>query len=165
MNKYSFYFKLAAVLVLHDLAANALILTKRSNALKIHPAEVCFPGGGWQPGDKNLYATALREVEEEIGIPSSRIQCKKSLKPEFTLSGYCIFPWFCTIDSLMPFYIDNNEVAEIISLPLEEVLEPENYQAIEVRRQGKGITTIQYIASAHLIWGATARIMKQLSRK
>ena len=62
----------SAVLVLHELATDSLVLTKRSNKLRHHPGEICFPGGIWENQDENLYATALRELNEELGIEAKQ---------------------------------------------------------------------------------------------
>lgn len=152
----------AAVVVLHELSTDSLVLTQRSKTLRAHPGEICFPGGRWQVGDKSLYDTALRELEEELGIISSRIQLQKSMRPEQTLTGFIIHPWFASIDKLFPYQADRNEVDEVFFLPLSEVVKKANYREIQISRSGFTITTYQFIASGHYVWGATARIMMQL---
>lgn len=154
--------KEAAVMVLHDLSNDTLILTQRSKSLRSHPGEICFPGGSWQEGDENLYETALRELEEELGILSSRVQVQKTMAVERTVTGYIIHPWLASIESLSPYQADIREVSEVFSLPMSEVIKESNYQEIIVRRFGLNIKSYQYKASTHLVWGATARIMMQL---
>ncbi|MDI9818903.1 MULTISPECIES: CoA pyrophosphatase [unclassified Legionella] len=155
--------KEAAVLVLHDLSSDTLILTQRSLNLKNHPGEVCFPGGRWQQGDEDLLATALRELEEELAIEPSRVQLQKSLTPEHSLTGFTIYPWLASIASLIPYYPDSNEVANVFSLPINEVKNPSYYQETLITRYGFNFKSCQYIASPYFIWGVTARIMRQLS--
>ena len=154
--------KKAAVFVLHDLSNDSLILTQRSTGLRAHPGEIGFPGGSWQEGDKSLYETALRELQEELGILPTRVQLEKAMKPERTLTGYLIYPWFASIESLIPYLADSAEVSEVFSLPMSEVQKASNYREIVVPRFGLEIPSYQFIASTHFVWGATARIMMQL---
>ncbi|ARG97639.1 NUDIX hydrolase [Legionella micdadei] len=152
----------AAVVVLHELSSDSLVLTQRSHTLRNHPGEICFPGGRWQVGDKNLYDTALRELQEELGIAPERIALQMELRPERTLSGYLIHPWLATIENLSPYHADKNEVAEVYYLPMGEIIKASNYQKIQVSRFGFTFTTYRFVASRHYVWGATARIMMQL---
>lgn len=154
--------KKSAVIVLYERTTDALILTKRSKQLRNHPGEVCFPGGGWEGGDENLYATALRELEEELGISPSRVQLERAMDPETTLSGYVIHPWLASIETLVPYHADCEEVSEVFSLPMKEVVLASNYQELLVNRYELKIKSYQYTASSHFVWGATARIMMQL---
>ncbi|MCP0912864.1 MULTISPECIES: NUDIX hydrolase [Legionella] len=155
--------RIASVIVLQDEAAASLVLTKRSANLRMHPGEICFPGGLWEPQDQNLWITALRELQEELGIAASRVRLLKELPLERTLSGTAIHPWLGSISALEPYLINENEVSEVIFLPIQDVLNPKNYQEIEIARFGQRLTCCQYTASSeHFIWGATARIMKQL---
>ncbi len=157
--------KEAAVIVLHELSTDSLILTLRSTELREHPGEVCFPGGRWQPGDENLYATALRELQEELGIISSRVQLQGAMQLERTLTGFIIHPWLASIETLSPYQLNNGEVLEVFSLPMQEVIKIANYQEALVHRLGKTILSDQFTASPRFIWGATARIMKQLCKR
>lgn len=157
--------KNAAVILLHEISTDSLILTQRSDHLKNHPGEICFPGGRWQRDDQSFYKTALREVNEELGIEASRITLLKAMKPERTLTGYIIYPWLASIISLKPYFIDNNEVADVFKLPMLAVTQETNYQEIGVERFGIKIKSIQYKASPYFIWGATARIMMQLTER
>jgi 8-oxo-dGTP pyrophosphatase MutT (NUDIX family) len=154
----------AAVIVLHEKETDSLILTERSCHLRDHPGEICFPGGRWEEGDNTLYDTALRELQEELGIDSVRVQLQKLLKTEQTLSGYLIHPWLAFIDTISPYQINPLEVTNILRLPMSEVYKRANYQQIRVQRQGLEIVTYQFLAEHHVVWGATARIMMQLSR-
>ncbi|MBA3535493.1 MAG: CoA pyrophosphatase [Tatlockia sp.] len=161
MNKLSAP-KEAAVIVLHELVSDSLILTQRSLGLRNHPGELCFPGGSWQEGDKDFYATALRELQEELGIAPSRVNLKQALEPERTLTGYMIYPWFASITNISPFQIDSEEVSELVRLPMTEVIKASNYKEISVSRFGLSIQTYQFRAKEYYVWGATARIMMQL---
>ncbi|GGI76121.1 NUDIX hydrolase [Legionella impletisoli] len=152
----------SAVILLHELKTDSLILTKRNESLRNHPGEFCFPGGMRDLKDQDLWSTALREVHEELGIDSSRIACVKALKPEYTLLGKIIYPWLATISALQPYVMNKHEVSDVISLPMKEVSCRNNYKELCIEKANKKIITCQYTAYPHLVWGATARIMQQL---
>ena len=152
----------AAVVVLHESASDSLVLTQRSHTLRNHPGEICFPGGRWQVGDRTLCDTALRELQEELGVSPARIVLQKALRTERTLSGYLIHPWFATIENLSPYHADRNEVVEVYYLPMSEIIKASNYEKIQISRFGLNFTTYRFVASSHYVWGATARIMMQL---
>ncbi len=161
MDKISIH-KEGAVIVLRELSSDSLILTKRGTTMRYHPGEVCFPGGSWQEGDKDFYATALRELHEELGIQSSRVKLEKALDPEQTLGGYIIYPCLANIKKLIPYQLESHEVAEVFLLPMVEVINPSNYKEIKFERSGVSVKTYQFTASEFYVWGATARIMRQL---
>lgn len=153
----------AGVIVLYERSTECLILNKRSEHLRTHPGEVCFPGGIWEEGDKDLYATALRELDEELGISSERITLIRELAVERTLLGSIIHPWFASIDFLEPFQINNNEVASVLHIPMTLVMNLKNYKDIWVERRGIKFKSCQFIGHEEYIWGATARIMRRLT--
>lgn len=153
----------SSVIVLHDLFKNSLILTKRSEQLRNHPGEVCFPGGFQEVTDQNLYSTALREVDEELGITSDRITLIRELEVEKTLQGLIIHPWFASIKNVFPYTMNLQEVSELIFVPMDLVNNPQNYKELRLEKDGRRIMTCQFIANKELIWGATARIMRQLA--
>lgn len=154
--------KESAVVVIHEQATDSLILTRRTAHLREHPGEVCFPGGRWEPGDNDFWATALRELYEELGIDAARVQLVKKLEPEQTLRGSIIYPWLATISTLEPYVSNTYEVAEVLTLPMQAVNTISNYQDMVINRSGRLVTTCQFTASGNLVWGATARIMKQV---
>lgn len=153
---------LAAVMVLYEVDSSSLILTQRNAQLKNHPGEICFPGGRWQASDVDLYTTALRELQEELGIDASRIYFEKALEEVRTLTGFIIKPWFGRIKALDPYQLDCQEVDSVFRIPIKEARVPENYQQIMVERNGIKFQSYQYMDETRFIWGATARIMMQL---
>ncbi|MDP3268956.1 MAG: CoA pyrophosphatase [Legionella sp.] len=153
----------SAVLVLHELLTDSLILTKRSEQLRHHPGELCFPGGVSDPEDATLYETALRELHEELGISSSRIHFIKAMDVEHTLMGLTIHPWYATIDQIEPYVLNNDEVTSIISIPINLVLDISNYKEVIIERYGYKFSSCEFTPTKNLVWGATARIMKQLA--
>lgn len=153
----------SAVILLRDESTDSLILTKRSSQLKNHPGEISFPGGFWEIGDISYYHTALRELQEELGIRSDRVQLIKAMSTEMTLLGTTIHPWLAAIESLEPYVINKDEVDSILSVPYTLVKQTQNYKKIRLERNGITYVSIQFIPFDGQIWGATARIMKQLA--
>jgi 8-oxo-dGTP pyrophosphatase MutT (NUDIX family) len=154
----------AAVIVLYDRSADALILTKRSNNLRSHPGEVCFPGGAWEEGDQDLYATALRELHEEVGITADRVTFIEELKIQQTLLGSVIHPWLGSVESVIPYQLNPNEVTRLILIPISLVLSPQNYRDIIVERGKFRFKSCEFAFDDDWVWGATAKIMKQLTK-
>ncbi|EHL30152.1 NUDIX hydrolase [Legionella drancourtii] len=152
----------AAVMVLCERETNSLILTKRSDHLRAHPGEVCFPGGTWEEGDRDLYATALRELHEELGIPSERVHFIRALKIQQTLLGSVIHPWLASIESVNPYYLNSDEVSRLILVPLPLVQSAANYKDIIVERGKFRYKSCEFVFNDDWVWGATAKIMKQL---
>lgn len=152
----------SAVMVLYERDSNSLVLTKRSEHLRAHPGEICFPGGTWEAGDANLYATALRELHEELGIASERVTLIKELTTQNTLLGSIIHPWYASIESIQPYYLNSDEVTRLILLPMDLVRAAKNYKEIQVQRGGFQFKSCEFIFNGDWIWGATAKIMKQL---
>lgn len=155
----------ASVIVLHERATDSLILTKRTDQLRAHPGDVCFPGGRRDASDTSLYDTALRELYEELGIHSSRVQLEKKLTMESTLTGYQIQPWYARIDSLVPFTINSTEVAQVLRIAMSDVCNKASYRQILVQKPGIAVKSWQFIHSTDFIWGATVRIMMQFCGK
>lgn len=153
----------SSVLVLRELCSDSLILTKRNENLRSHPGEICFPGGLQEPGDEDLYATALRELHEELGIASERLTLIKELPQEKTLLGVIINPWLANIESITPYKLNAYEVVKLVSVPLPLVMDPNNYREFTVTHLGKPFQTWQFTPSEEVIWGATARIMRHLA--
>lgn len=154
----------SAVIVLYEKLTDSLILTKRSELLRAHPGEVCFPGGGWEEGDENLYATALRELHEELGITAERVTLIKELKTQKTLLGRIIHPWFASVESINPYQLNTEEVIRLIAIPMPLVQEVQNYKDIIVERDGYRFKSCEFAFDGDWVWGATAKIMRQLAQ-
>lgn len=153
----------SSVMVLHEMATDSLVLTKRNSQLRHHPGEICFPGGKRDTNDKSLYATALRELYEELGITADRVTLVKELQIERTLLGAVIQPWLASIQSIKPYHLNIHEVATLVFIPMSLVIDPNNYRDLVVERGGIKFKSCEFIPNDELVWGATARIMRQLT--
>jgi 8-oxo-dGTP pyrophosphatase MutT (NUDIX family) len=137
-----------------------VFLTKRSSTLKSHRGEISFPGGRYIESDGTLLATALRETEEEIGIVFTPEQVVGNLRAVRTMtSNHFIVPFIALQDSLPEHRIAASEVEAVINAPLLETLatiEPDTEHYLLAK------DAFKFTYNDNVIWGATARIMKQL---
>jgi 8-oxo-dGTP pyrophosphatase MutT (NUDIX family) len=153
----------AAVLVPLFLSAGELhiVFTKRREDLRRHPGEISFPGGRRDPSDADLIETALREAEEEIGLPPQNVQIAGALQPTPTIAtGYAVYPFVGKLERAHVWQPSPREVAEVIVLAVNDL--QAGYARRRLLRRGVPIRTDTYLVGDHLIWGATARIVSDL---
>jgi 8-oxo-dGTP pyrophosphatase MutT (NUDIX family) len=137
------------------------VFTKRREDLRRHPGEISFPGGRYDEGESDLRATALREADEEIGLPPDAVEIAGALQPTPTIAtGYAVYPFVGLIEPGRIWTLSAREVAEVIELPLGALLR--GYGRRRLVRRGLPIRTDTYLVGDHLIWGATARILSDL---
>ncbi len=137
------------------------VFTRRREDLRRHPGEISFPGGRRDPTDPDLCSTALREAEEEIGLPPSGVRVLGALQPTPTIvTGYAVYPFVGMIDPGVTWTLSAREVAAVLELPLAELLA--GYGRRRLLRRGVAIRTDTYVVGDDLIWGATARILGDL---
>jgi len=140
-----------------------VILTKRSNDLKQHPGQVSFPGGKSEKTDKSLVATALRETKEEIGINNKNVEILGQLSKHVTITGFKITPFIGKIKTGFSTKIQTSEVSEIFEVPLSYLSNPKNFRVESVKWKGKKRFFYSIPYGPYYIWGATARILKNLA--
>ena len=137
------------------------VFTKRRDDLRRHPGEISFPGGRYEEGDEDLMSTAVREAEEEIGLPRDAVEVLGALQPTPTIAtGYAVYPFVGLIEPGREWAPSPREVAEVIELPLRRLRA--GYGRRRLTRRGLPIRTDTYVAGENLIWGATARILGDL---
>lgn len=137
------------------------VFTKRRDDLRRHPGEISFPGGRYEEGEADLTATALREAEEEIGLPAGAVEILGALQPTPTIAtGYAVYPFVGMIDAGLTWTLSAREVAQVLELSLTELIT--GYGRRRLVRRGLPIRTDTYVVGDHLIWGATARILADL---
>ena len=140
-----------------------VILTKRSNNLKQHPGQISFPGGKSEKTDKSLVATALRETREEIGINNKNVEILGQLSKHVTITGFKITPFIGKIRTGFSTKIQTSEVSEIFEVPLSYLSNPKNFRVETVKWKGKKRFFYSIPYGPYYIWGATARILKNLA--
>jgi 8-oxo-dGTP pyrophosphatase MutT (NUDIX family) len=152
--------KEAAVLVaLHGDPLTA-VFTERRADLRRHAGEISFPGGRQDRPDEDLRTTALREAEEEIGLPHSEVELVGALPPVGTfVTGYRIHPFVGLVEQ-RAWTPQEAEVAQVLEFTLPDLVA--GYEMKRLIRRGVPIKTPTYTVDGHVIWGATARIVKSL---
>lgn len=155
----------AAVLVVLDTSgkSTSVILTKRSSALKHHPGQIAFPGGKRDLSDPDLTATALREAQEEIGLPPDMVSVIGHLPAHQTVTNYQVTPVVAHISGTFQLCPEPGEVEEVFHVPLKHVLDQTNFQVQARRWQGQKRYYYTVPFGPYYIWGATARILRGLA--
>jgi 8-oxo-dGTP pyrophosphatase MutT (NUDIX family) len=153
----------AAVLVplyLHEAELHA-VFTRRRADLRRHAGEISFPGGRQDLEEEDLRQTALREAEEEIGLPREAVELVGALTPTPTVvTNYAIYPFVGMIESGHRWRPSAREVDEVLELSLPALRD--GHQRKRLMRRGVPFRTDVYVADGHLIWGASARILGDL---
>ena len=151
----------AAVLVpLHGDPLTA-VFTERRADLRRHAGEISFPGGRQDEPDEDLRTTALREAEEEIGLPASEVELVGALPPVGTfVTGYRIYPFVGLIRSGHEWLPQETEVAQVLEFSLRDLAA--GHEMKRLVRKGVPIKTPTYTVDGHLVWGATGRIVQSL---
>ncbi|GBD10949.1 putative Nudix hydrolase NudL [bacterium HR23] len=138
-----------------------LLLNKRTDLVEHHKGEMCFPGGAADPEDKDLQSTALREVEEEMGVHPGDVEVLGALPWTRTRSRFAIFPFVGTIPYPYPFHPSPLEIAEVVEIPLPVLLEPATLRYEMHLENGRVERQIAYAYRGRVVYGATARILTQ----
>lgn len=156
--------KQSAVLVpIFERDENCYVLfTKRSLNVEAHKGEISFPGGLLEQEDKTLLDCALRETEEELGIRKEDVKVLGELSEILTLTGFKIKPYVGWIDSGISFKVNQDEIEELIELELMKFLEKERLRVENFQRGGKPYPIYYFNFGEVIVWGATAKIMKNL---
>lgn len=138
-----------------------VVLTRRRSDLRRHAGEISFPGGRRDPVDRDLPETALREAQEEIGLPPAEVTMVGQLQSVSTfVTGYLIYPFVGLIPGSRDWKPSPREVDAVLELPLEGL--SRNRTRATLERRGFSFQTDAYLIDEHLIWGATARILENL---
>ena len=138
-----------------------VLFIKRSQMVEHHKGEISFPGGICEASDRALEGTALRETHEEIGIRPEDVRVLGMLDDMKTQSTrYRVTPVVGIIPYPYPFVLSRREVEKIITVPLVYLLAAGTGGEEEVIREGKIYRGHVYRYGSHVIWGATARILK-----
>ncbi len=153
----------AVLIPLYDKQGQYYILfTKRTEKVKDHKGQISFPGGAYEERDETLVNTALRECAEEIGLPAEAVELLGELDDFFTIgSGYIMSPFVGVIPWPYPLKIDPMEVEEIIEVPISALLDKSCLRLGTDTLDSQIIPAYFYHYQGEVIWGATARILKQ----
>jgi 8-oxo-dGTP pyrophosphatase MutT (NUDIX family) len=139
-----------------------LYVIRRSQAVPLHRGQIAFPGGVVRPEDAGPWDTVLREAWEEVGLPPEVPQPLGSLPPVRTVTDFWVCPIVAFLRRPWPVRLNRREVEAWIRVPLAELMDPNHYRWLEIR---KGLDVYQgpcFQYGPYLIWGATARMIVSL---
>ncbi|MGB0872786.1 MAG: NUDIX hydrolase [Solirubrobacterales bacterium] len=138
-----------------------LIFTKRRDDLPSHAGQISFPGGSSDPGDADHVATALRESEEELGIPESAVRVIGALEPMSTfVSDFAVYPIAGVVDPAIVLMPNPGEVDQVFSVAVAELIAVREHR--EMQRGAMTFKTEAYETDGGLIWGVTGYILGRL---
>ncbi|WP_426693501.1 CoA pyrophosphatase [Sphingomonas sediminicola] len=155
----------AAVLVgITDRPDPGVILTVRREHMRTHAGQVAFPGGRIDPGENSVEA-ALREAWEELGLDPGAAEIVGAIDPYRTVTGYVVTPVLAVVQPDQPLSPHEHEVADWFEAPLGFVLDPTNQQYKSALFQGRERHYYEIMWGERRIWGATASMIVNLSRR
>ncbi len=140
-----------------------VLLTQRTAHLAAHAGQVSFPGGRTEEGDADAIAAALRETEEEVGLPADHVEVIGRLDTYITGTGFEITPIVGLVRVPYPMAPDPFEVAEVFEVPLDFLIDPANRQIKSREFQGKLRSFFVLPYENRYIWGATAAMLVNLA--
>lgn len=137
-----------------------VVLTERTHTVSLHKGEISFPGGARDPGDEDLWATAVRESVEELGVDPNSLQQLGALDdyPTFS-SGYIVSPFIAAVTPPEEWKASPAEIAHVIELPLKLLLDVGRMEVWE--RDGIRFPMHIFDADGYRIWGVTAFILRR----
>jgi 8-oxo-dGTP pyrophosphatase MutT (NUDIX family) len=142
-----------------------VILTVRTETMRRHAGQIAFPGGRIDPEDDGPVAGALREAEEEIGLPRSAVEVIGVADRYRTITGFEVTPVVGVVPPGLPLTPHPDEVAAIFEAPLDFLLRPEHQLVRTVQWRGAERTYYEIEWEGRRIWGATAAMIVNLSRR
>ena len=139
-----------------------ILFTKRTKKVEYHKGQISFPGGACDPEDRSPADTALRETFEEIGVHPGEVEILGELDDAGTLSSnFLITPFVALIPYPYEFAVSSDEIEELIEVPIPALLDKGCYREEYHVHQGRSHWGCSYQYKDEVIWGATARILKQ----
>ena len=139
-----------------------VLLTQRTQHLQNHAGQISFPGGRIEEQDRGAVATALRETEEEIGLPRDFVTVIGRLDDYITGTGFVVAPIVGLVRAPYPVTPDPAEVAEVFEVPLAHFLEPANHKRETAFFKGMQRSFYAMPYDGRYIWGATAAMLLNL---
>ena len=139
-----------------------ILFTRRPETLRTHAGQISFPGGTRDPEDMTPLHTALREAHEELGIPPERVEVLGMLDESPTVTSFRITPFVGAIPSDIAYQPSALEIDEVIEVPLAHLRQPAIHRVEQRPYGGRVYDVYFYEYGTHVIWGATAYILKNL---
>lgn len=140
-----------------------LLLTVRPPHLQDHAGQVCLPGGAIH-ADETIETAALRELQEEVGVPPEQVQLVGRLSPiNLYVSNFSVTPCVAVTPQAPDFQPSPEEVAELIELPMASLNDPSIRGHDRIPGRAAPFSAPYYAFHAHRIWGATAMMLSELA--
>lgn len=137
----------------------SILFTRRSEQLAAHSGQIAFPGGGAEPGE-SLEDAAVREAEEEVGIPPRHVEVIGRLDDVVTHSGFLVAPFVGIVHEPIAYVLQEAEVVEVFEVPFEVLLDPRNPEVRYVPFRKVRYPAYFYHHGPYEIWGLTGRMLK-----
>ena len=137
----------------------SILFTRRSENLAAHSGQIAFPGGSVE-GAETLEDAAVREAEEEVGIPRAAVELIGRLDDMITHSGFLVAPFAGVIHEPLDYVMQETEVVEVFEVPLDTLLDVRNPEVRYVPFRGKHYPAYFYHYDSYEIWGLTGRMLK-----
>ena len=138
-----------------------ILFTKRTENVEHHKGQISFPGGAYEDGDGALMNTALRETYEEIGLKGEDVEILGELDDVVTKTRFIISPFLGLFPYPYEFKANEVEIDELIEVPIDALLDKNIFREELCTWQGKPYSVYFYEYNEHIIWGTTAKILKQ----
>ncbi|MEJ2603125.1 MAG: CoA pyrophosphatase [Gammaproteobacteria bacterium] len=142
-----------------------VLFTRRSPDLRHHPGQVSFPGGRMESSDRDITDAALREAEEEVGLPRGHVRIAGYLESHVTITGYAVTPVVGLVHRGFRIRPQPSEVEEAFEVPLEFLMEVDNLRCSWREFEGVEVPVYECHYGGHRIWGATAAMLVTLRQK
>ncbi len=141
----------------------SVLLTLRTQHLAAHAGQISFPGGREEESDDDSVDAALRETEEEVGLPRDHVEVIGRLDTYVTSTGFEVTPVVGLVRTPYPMRPDPFEVAEVFEVPLAFIVDPANHQRQSREFKGRQRTFYVLPYQHRHIWGATAGMLVNLA--
>ncbi len=142
-----------------------VLLTRRAEHLRSHKGQISFPGGRRDDTDASIAANALREAQEEVGLPAQNVEVIGYLDDYPTVTRYLVTPVVGLVTGEPALQAEASEVAEIFEVPLSFVLDHRHFERKAFSRSGINVPFFELNYQHYRIWGATAGMLWNLAQK
>jgi len=150
-------------IVLRD-DGDRLVFNRRRDDLPAHAGQVCFPGGA-RGGDESVVDCALREAEEEMGVPADAVRLLGRLPDRVSIAGFRVAVVVGRVDPSVVWRPQEDEVAEVFETPFARTLEPSRWSYRDTTHKTARFTRIPYFdAGPHVVWGLTGIVLRDFVR-
>lgn len=140
----------------------SVLFTKRSEALNHHRGQISFPGGKWSADDPTLLDTALREADEEVGLDPRDVEVLGELDEVWTPTGFTIQPYVGLVRAPYAFRVNPDEIDRLIVVPWDRIPVAGAFDCDLKWINGEPLEICRFVVDDDVIWGATARITRNL---